>query len=127
LVIAAAIGLQLAAICAAMAEHESEAMRANPAVEANLAAGMNHLSSLGKAGQRDGSGPRRGEPGGRLMIRLAELVQAENRADADRRAVGRVPDVLRQPGAAHEAHAWTAAHQALTEAREAGTDREGKE
>jgi len=128
LVIAAAIGLQLAAICAAMAAHESEAMRANPAVEANLAAGMNHLSSLGKAGQRDGSGPRRGEPGGRLMIRLAELVQAENRADADRRAVGRVPDVLRQPGAAHEAHArWKAAHQALSEAREAGTDREGKE
>jgi len=31
-----------------MAAHESEAMRANPAVEANLAAGMNHLSSLGK-------------------------------------------------------------------------------
>jgi hypothetical protein len=61
------------------------------------------------------------------MIRLAELVQAENRADADRRAVGRVPDVLRQPGAAREAHArWEAAHQALTEAREAETDREGR-
>ena len=59
------------------------------------------------------------------MIRLAELVQAENRAHADRRAVGRVPDVLRQPGAAREAHAWKAAHQALTEAREARTDREG--
>ncbi len=59
------------------------------------------------------------------MTRLAELVQAENRADADRRAVGRIPDVLRQPGAAHRAHArWEAAHQALTEAREAETDRE---
>ena len=61
------------------------------------------------------------------MSRLAQLVQAESRADADRRAVGRVPDVLRRPGAAHEAHAWKAAHQALTEAREAGTDREVRE
>ena len=49
-VIAAATGLQLAAICAATAAHESEAMRANRAVEANPAAGMNHLSWLGKAG-----------------------------------------------------------------------------
>jgi hypothetical protein len=57
------------------------------------------------------------------MTRLAELVQAENRADADRRAVGRVPDVLRPPGAAHEAYErWEAAHRALTEAREAETD-----
>jgi len=127
LVIAAATGPQLAAICAATAAHESEAMRANRVVEANLAAGMNHLSWLGKAGQRDGSSPRRGEPGGSLMIRLAQLVQAENRADADRRAAGRVPDVLRQPGAAHEAHAWKAARHALTEAREAGTDREAGE
>jgi len=60
------------------------------------------------------------------MIRLAELVQAENRADADRRAVGRVPDVLRQPGAAHEAHAAGKPPPSLSEAREAGTDREGK-
>ncbi len=59
------------------------------------------------------------------MIRLAELVRAENRADADGRAVGRVPDALRQPGAAREARAWKAARQALTEAREARTDREG--
>ena len=59
------------------------------------------------------------------MTRLAELVRAENSADSDRRAVARVPDVLRQPGAAHDAHArWEAAHQTLTEAREAETDRE---
>ena len=61
------------------------------------------------------------------MIRPAGLVQAESRADADCRAVGRVPDVLRQPGAAHEAHGWKAARHALTEAREAGTDREVRE
>ena len=48
LVIAAATGLRLAAICAATAAHESEAMRANRVVEANLAAGMNQLSWLGK-------------------------------------------------------------------------------
>ena len=59
------------------------------------------------------------------MTRLAELVRAETAADADRRAVTRAPDVLRQPGAAHEAHArWESAHQALTEAREAEMDRE---
>ena len=44
------------------------------------------------------------------MTRLAELVHAETAADADRRAVARIPDVLRQPGAAHDAHArWEAA------------------
>jgi hypothetical protein len=66
LVIAAATGLQLAAICTATAAHESEAMNANraaaisgiarntferdclAALEANLAAGMNHLNWLGK-------------------------------------------------------------------------------
>ena len=54
------------------------------------------------------------------MTHLAELVRAENSAAADRRAVARVPDVLRQPGAGREAHArWEAAHQALTAAREA--------
>jgi hypothetical protein len=59
------------------------------------------------------------------MTRLAELVRAETAADADRRAVARVPDVLRQPGAAREAHArWEAAHQGLTAAREAEMDRE---
>jgi hypothetical protein len=56
----------------------------------------------------------------KCTVSEVELVHAENSADADRRAVARVPDVLRQPGAAHEAHAhWEAAHQALTEAREA--------
>jgi hypothetical protein len=59
------------------------------------------------------------------MTRLAELVRAENSADADRRAVARVPAVLRQPGTAHEAYArWETAHQALTAARDAETDRE---
>ena len=54
------------------------------------------------------------------MTRLAELLQAENRADDDRRAFGRVPEVLQQPGAAQEAYErWEAAHKALTEAREA--------
>ena len=100
-------------------------MRANRVLQGNLAAGINHLSWLGKAGQRDGSGPRRGVPGGRLMIPLAQFVPAENRADADRRTEGRIPGVLRQPAAAHEAHArWKAANQALT-VREAGTGREG--
>jgi len=48
---------------------------------------------------------------------LAELVKAEDTADAQRRAVGRIPEVLRQPGAAHDAYArWEAAHQALSAA-----------
>ena len=48
---------------------------------------------------------------------LAELVKAEDAADAQRRAVGRIPEVLRQPGAARDAYArWEAAHQALSAA-----------
>jgi hypothetical protein len=47
--------------------------------------------------------------------RLAELVRAVDQADDDRRAVASVPEVLRQPGAAHEA---------LAAEREAETDRE---
>ncbi len=51
------------------------------------------------------------------MSTLAELVKAEDAADAQRRAVGRIPEVLRQPGAAHDAYArWEAAHQALSAA-----------
>ena len=46
--------------------------------------------------------------------RLAELVRAVDQADDDRRAVASVPEVLRQPGAAHEA---------LAAEREAETDR----
>ena len=49
------------------------------------------------------------------MSTLAELVKAEGAADAQRRAVGRIPEVLRQPGAARDAYArWEAAHQALS-------------
>jgi hypothetical protein len=49
-----------------------------------------------------------------MSVSLAELVRAENSADADRRAVARVPEALRQPGAAHEAYIrWEAAHEAL--------------
>ena len=51
------------------------------------------------------------------MSTLAELVKAEDAADAQRRAVGRIPEVLRQPGAARDAYArWEAAHQALSAA-----------
>jgi hypothetical protein len=56
---------------------------------------------------------------------LAELVRAENSADAERRAVGRIPEVLREPGATYEAYTrWEAAREALSAAREAETDRE---
>jgi hypothetical protein len=56
---------------------------------------------------------------------LAELARAENAADAQRRAVGRIPEALREPGAARAAYArWEAAHKALTAAREAETGRE---
>jgi hypothetical protein len=59
------------------------------------------------------------------VSRLAELVQAENRADDERRAVGAIPEVLRDPAAADEAYArWEAAHRALTAACQAETDRE---
>jgi len=45
---------------------------------------------------------------------LAALVKAEDAADAQRRAVGCIPEVLRPPGAAHDAYIrWQAAHQAL--------------
>jgi len=55
-----------------------------------------------------------------MSASLAELVRAVNRADADRRAVASVPEVLRHPGSVHEAYArWEAAHQTLTAAREA--------
>jgi hypothetical protein len=46
--------------------------------------------------------------------RLAELVRAVDQADDDRRAVASVPEVLRQPGAAHAA---------LAAEREAETER----
>lgn len=52
------------------------------------------------------------------MSTLAELVRAETAADDARRAVGRVPGVLREPGSAEAAYArWEAAHQALMEGR----------
>ena len=53
------------------------------------------------------------------MSSLAELARAETMADAQRRAVGRVPEHLREPDAARSAYArWEAAHEALTAARE---------
>ena len=56
---------------------------------------------------------------------LAELVKAENAADAHRRAVAAIPEVLRPPGALHEAWAcWQAVHEALAEARAALTNLE---
>jgi hypothetical protein len=60
-----------------------------------------------------------------MSTHLADLLMAADRADDDRRAFGRVPEVLQQPGAAQEAYErWEAAHRALTEARKAETDRE---
>jgi len=35
-----------------------------------------------------------------VSAQLAELRQAADRADDDRRAIGRIPEVLREPGAA---------------------------
>lgn len=56
---------------------------------------------------------------------LAELVKAEVAADAERRAWGAVPDVLRPPGAVHEAWTrWENAHQALADAHAAQRDLE---
>ena len=54
------------------------------------------------------------------MATLTELLKQENAADDDRRGVGAIPEVFREPGAAQKAYdRWLAAHQALTEAREA--------
>ena len=50
---------------------------------------------------------------------LAELVKAENAADAERRAAAAVPEVLRDPGAVQDAwDRWEAAHRDLADARE---------
>jgi hypothetical protein len=59
-----------------------------------------------------------------VSAQLAELRQAADRADDDRRAIGRIPEVLREPGAAAAAWArWETAHEALTAARrEAGME-----
>jgi hypothetical protein len=55
---------------------------------------------------------------------LAELRRAADQAGDDRRAIGSVPGVWRDPGAAAAAWArWEAAHEALTAARrEAGLE-----
>jgi hypothetical protein len=59
------------------------------------------------------------------MATLAELVKAENAADAQRRAFGCMPDHQRQPGAVRDAYArWEAAHKALAEARAAAAETE---
>jgi hypothetical protein len=44
------------------------------------------------------------------VTRLRELLRAETEADAARRAIGAVPEVLRPPGAAQEA--WARCEQA---------------
>jgi len=52
-----------------------------------------------------------------VSTHLAELRQAADQADDNRRAIGRIPEVLRQPGAAAAAwQRWEAAHEALTAA-----------
>ena len=53
-----------------------------------------------------------------MSTHLAELLEAADQADDDLRAIGRIPGVLRRPGAEDEAYArWEAAHEALTTAR----------
>ena len=60
-----------------------------------------------------------------MSTHLAELVKAENAADAERRAFGRMPEHLKEPGAVRGACArWEAAHQALAEARAAEAETE---
>ena len=52
-----------------------------------------------------------------MSIHLARLRQAADQADDDRRALGRIPEVLREPGAAMTAwERWETAHEALTAA-----------
>jgi len=52
-----------------------------------------------------------------VSTQLAELRQAADQADDDRRAIGRIPEVLRDPGAATAAwERWEAAHEELTAA-----------
>lgn len=54
------------------------------------------------------------------MPELAELLKAETRADDARRGVGRIPEVLREPGAEQAAYGrWETAHRELMAAREA--------
>lgn len=54
------------------------------------------------------------------MDRLAEMYEAEERADANRRAIGTVPEVLRAPDAARQLYAiWEAAHADLMRELEA--------
>ena len=61
-----------------------------------------------------------------MSTRLAELRQAADQADDDRRALGAIPEVLREPGIAAAAWArWETAHETLTAARrEAGLEEE---
>lgn len=54
------------------------------------------------------------------MSTLLELGKAVDQLDDERRAVARVPEVLRQPGAADEAwDRWEAARKELSAARDA--------
>lgn len=52
-----------------------------------------------------------------MSTHLAELRQAADQADNDRRALGAIPEVLRDPGAAAAAwQRWETAHEELTTA-----------
>ena len=52
-----------------------------------------------------------------MSTHLAELRLAADQADDNRRAIGRIPEVLRQLGAAAAAwERWETAHQTLTAA-----------
>lgn len=80
--------------------------------------------------RRAGTGRLPGRDGGRFVsTHLAELRQAADLADDDRRAIGRIPEVLREPAAAAAAwERWEAAHETLTAARrEAGLEAEACE
>jgi hypothetical protein len=59
------------------------------------------------------------------MATLAELVKAEDAADAQRRAVARIPEHLKEPDTARSAwDRWEAAHEALTAALAGESDLE---
>ena len=63
-----------------------------------------------------------------MSTQLAELRQAADQADDNRRAIGRIPEVLREPGAAAAAwERWEAAHAELTTACHEATGMEAGE
>ena len=63
-----------------------------------------------------------------MSTHLAELRQAADQADDDRRALGAIPEVLRDPGAAAAAwERWETAHEELTAACREATGMEAGE